>query len=318
MAKVKTRHQAKSTHATRHHGPRAFWSGTISFGLVSVPVNLFPANRARSVALRLLDADGTPLRRRFYCPKHERDVHPEHILRGYELPDGEYVIVTDEELESLEPRKTRDIDLTRFVEQSQVPAELFERGYFLTPAGDSTKAYRLLADAMERTGRIGIATFVMRGKEYLIAILAEEGILRAETLRFQDEIRGPDDIGLPEEGKVDSHAVSRFTQTIKNRRADKLNVGELKDEYSERLRALAEKKLKQGEDVVEAEEYQPTDEDVDEEEGDVDLLDTIRRSLHSSNGHGLGNGHARRSRRGHNGHRRQRSAPSRRQGAKQA
>jgi DNA end-binding protein Ku len=180
---------AKEKPQKKYHGARAFWSGTISFGLVSIPVNLFPANRSRSTGLRLLDKDGTPLRRRFFCPKDERDVHPEHVLRGYELENGEYVVVTDEELESLEPRKTRDIDLTRFVNKDDVPATLFERGYYLTPAGDSTKAYRLLAEVMEETGRVGIATFVMRGKEYLVAILAEDGIMRAETLRFQNEVR---------------------------------------------------------------------------------------------------------------------------------
>src|SRR5690606_22010540 len=97
-----------------------------------------------------------------------------------------FVVVTDEELEALAPEKSRDIDLRRFVDVGAIAPEMCERAYFLTPAGGSTKAYRLLAAAMERTGRAGIATFVMRGKEYLVAILAENGILRTETLRFAD------------------------------------------------------------------------------------------------------------------------------------
>jgi DNA end-binding protein Ku len=277
---------AKEKPQKKYHGARAFWSGTISFGLVSIPVNLFPANRSRSTGLRLLDKDGTPLRRRFFCPKDERDVHPEHVLRGYELENGEYVVVTDEELESLEPRKTRDIDLTRFVNKDDVPATLFERGYYLTPAGDSTKAYRLLAEVMEETGRVGIATFVMRGKEYLVAILAEDGIMRAETLRFQNEVRTPEDVGLPEKSRVSSQAVSKFAQAIKKLSKRELADNELKDDYAERLQRLAEKKLKSGEDVVEAKVSKASDEDVDEEDDEVDLLETIRRSLHARNGNG--------------------------------
>ena len=277
---------AATKHEKKYHGTRAFWSGTISFGLVSIPVNLFPANRSRSAALRLLDADGTPLRRRFFCPKHERDVHPEHVLRGYELENGEYVVVSDEELESVEPRKTRDIDLTRFVDQADVPPTWFERGYYLTPAGDSTKAYRLLAEVMEQTERVGIATFVMRSKEYLVAILAEAGILRAETLRFEDEIRSPEDIGLPEKSRARSEKVSKFVQAIKKQSANELDDNELKDTYAERLKALAEKKRKSGDDVVEAKEYELTDVDVDDEDEEIDLLETIRQSLHHRNGNG--------------------------------
>src|SRR5207248_7073669 len=110
-------------------------------------------------------------------------------------------VVTDEELERLAPEKSRDIDLRRFVEAEAIPPMYFERSYFLVPAGGSAKAYRLLAATMEETHRAGIATFVMRGKEYLVAILSENGILRAETLRFSDEIRSPEDVGLPEAPK---------------------------------------------------------------------------------------------------------------------
>src|SRR5690606_31886465 len=99
------------------------------------------------------------------------------ILRGYEWAEGEYVVVRDEELEAIEPKKTREIDLRRFVDLSEIPPLYFERTYFLTPDGNSNKAYRLLAEVMERKQRAGIATFVMRDREYLVAILAENGIL---------------------------------------------------------------------------------------------------------------------------------------------
>ena len=143
---------------------RPLWSGTISFGLVSVPVNMYPANRAGGVSLRMLDQDGTPLKRRFYCPRENREIHPEHIIRGYALESGEYVVVRDEELEALEPKKSRDIDLRLFVDAKDIDPMYFERAYFLAPASDSNKAYRLLASTMERLGQAGVSTLVMRGK----------------------------------------------------------------------------------------------------------------------------------------------------------
>ena len=177
----------------RGRQPRPFWSGTISFGLVSVPVNLFPAQRGDGVPLRLLDPEGRPLARRYYCPAEETELGGDEIVRGYEVEEGKYVVIRDEELEALEPEKTRDIDLRRFVDRAEIDPMFFDRAYFLTPGADSTKAYRLLAAALEETDRAGIATFVMRGKEYWVAILAEEGLLAAATLRFPAEIRSPEE-----------------------------------------------------------------------------------------------------------------------------
>jgi DNA end-binding protein Ku len=159
--------------------PRPFWSGAITFGLVSIPVNLFPANRQIRVSLRMLSPEGHPLSRRYYAPATGRELSDEQMVRGYEIEKDEYIVVTDEELERLAPERSRAIDLRRFVEANQIPALYFERAYFLVPSEACEKAYRLLATTMEKTKRAGIATFVMRGKEYLIAILAENGILRA-------------------------------------------------------------------------------------------------------------------------------------------
>eukprot|EP00913_Durusdinium_trenchii_P005670 g5288.t1 len=196
--------------------------------------------------------------------KEDRDVHPEHILRGYDVEDGEYVIVRDDELESLEPEKSRDIDLRRFVDLDEISPAYFDRPYFLTPAGDSTKAYRLLADVMEKTGRGGIATFVMRGKEYLVAILAERGLLRAQTLRFSEELRTPEDIALPEPIKTEKTMVSRMRKAIQSLHAKSIDPDELQDEYSKQLREPIERKLAAGDKPVETEERR-SDDDLDEE-----------------------------------------------------
>ncbi|MFY9570426.1 MAG: Ku protein, partial [Blastocatellia bacterium] len=214
---------------------RPFWSGTITFGLVSVPVDLYPANRSDGGSLRMLGPNGMPLARRYYSPETGRDLDDDQMVRGYPVSKKKYVVVTDEELERLAPEKTRDIDLRRFVEKDKIPPIYFERGYFLTPGRDTQKAYRLLAETMEDLGRVGIGSFVMRGTEYLVAILSENGILRAETLRFADELRSPADVGLPKRKKASNAALKRFESLIKKKTKDRLSPGEMKDKETERL-----------------------------------------------------------------------------------
>ena len=253
---------------------RSFWSGTITFGLVSIPVELFPANRSQGVSLRMVSPDGTPLARRYFCPKEERELDWDEIVRGYEIDDDRYVVVTDDELERLAPEKTRDIDLRRFVQASEIDPIYFERAYYLTPGGNSTKAYRLLAETMEQTGRAGIATFVMRGKEYLIAILAENGIMRAETLRFADEVRSAEDIGLPEPVKPKAAVVTKIEKAIARLGEKELDEDELVDRSSQQLLELVSEKEKSGEGVVQAPQGEA------EPGGDViDLMEVLKRSL---------------------------------------
>ncbi len=267
---------------------RAFWSGTITFGLVSIPVNLFPGTRSQRAALRMLADDGTPLQRRFFCEKQNREVDRDEIVRGYETAKGKYVVITDDELEALEPKKSRDIDMRRFVPAEDIDPLFFERSYYLAPAGESTKAYRLLAETMEKSKRAGIATFVMRGKEYLVAITAEDGLLRADTLRFADEIRSPKAVGLPEVPKVKAADVTKFRKMIKTNSSAKLAEKELEDEYSERIRKLAAKKEKKDEDVYELPEGFEDDGggDDDDDVQVIDLVEVLKRSLKSGNGSG--------------------------------
>ncbi|HEX7005285.1 MAG TPA: Ku protein [Trueperaceae bacterium] len=255
---------------------RPFWSGTIAFGLVSLPVGLFVANRGKSVSLRMVDQDGTPLSRKYFCPAEEKPLTSDEIVRGYEIEKDEFVVVTDEELEALAPEKSQEIDLRRFVPLADIDPVYFERAYFLAPAKGASKAYRLLARAMEDAGRAGIATFVMRGKEYLVAIIAERGILRAETLRFADELRTPDDIGLPTIEETDAKRVKSLTKQMAKLATDRLDRSQLVDWESRRLLELVDRKLKTGEDVVSApEELAP------EEEGEevVDLMQILKESL---------------------------------------
>ena len=260
-------------------GPRPLWSGTITFGLVSLPVNLYPANRPKPVSLRMVDNDGTPLARRYFCEKEERVLDYDELIRGYEVEKNEFVVVEDRELESLAPEKSQEIDLKRFVGLDEIDPMYFERAYFMTPDKGVTKAYRLLAESMEATGRAGIATFVMRGKEYLVAIIAEKGILRAETLRFAEELRTPDDIPLPEPSKADKNRVKAMQQAIDALVEEDLEREALQDQQSQRIIARAQEKLAHGEDVIAlGEEDEP---EVEPEQGGevIDLMQVLKQSL---------------------------------------
>jgi len=223
----------------------------------------------------MLGPDGQPLARKYYSQKTERDLDADEIVRGYEIKKDKYVIVTDEELERLAPEKTRDIDLKLFVPEESIPAIYFERGYFLTPAANSQKAYKLLAETMKKGGQAGVATFVMRGKEYLVAIFSDNGILRAETMRFADELRSPQDVDLPKKAKVPAASVRKFEKLISARAKKQFSTAKLEDEQAEKLLKLVKKKKSNRKNIVEV--------DVEDEtpaEGEViDLVAVLKRSL---------------------------------------
>ena len=254
-------------------GGRPFWSGTLTFGLVSVPVSLFPAARTVRTSLRMLGPDGQPLARKYYAEKTGKDLDADEVVRGFEITKEKFVIVTDEELERLAPEKTRDIDLKQFVPAESIPPIYFERGYFLTPAAGSQKAYKLLAETMDKSGLAGIATFVMRGKEYLVAIFSDKGILRAETMRFADELRSPADVGLPKKKEVSKATVTKFEKMIANKSKKQFSPAKLADKQTDSLLKLVKKKQSKRENVVKVEEEMETDHKV------VDLVKILKQSL---------------------------------------
>jgi DNA end-binding protein Ku len=274
MARKKaTRKKGNDKGESAARSARPFWSGTLTFGLVSVPVDLYPGNRTNRAPLRMLSPEGEPLARRYYSEKSGDDLKDDDMVRGFELEKDRYVIVTDEELERLAPEQSRDIDLRRFAPLEEISPLFFDRSYFLAPSEGSEKAYRLLAQTMEKQKLAGLATFVMRGKEYLVAIFPENGILRAETMRFVDEIRSPKEIGLPEKKKVSAATVKKFERLVAKHSVRHLPLKDLKDQQTEKLLKLVEKKRKQHKDIVEVEVPE-------REEGKVvDLMAALKKSL---------------------------------------
>jgi len=220
----------------------------------------------------MIGPDGEPLARKYYEEKSGKDLDADQMIRGYEVNKDKFVTVTDEELERLAPEKTRDIDLSRFVKEEAIPPVYFERGYYLAPAGSSEKAYRLLAEAMKERGVVGIATFVMRGKERVVAIISDREILRAETMRFPDEIRSFKAVGLPEKKDVKAATVKKFETLIKKKAKKTFTPG--KDEETAELLKLVKKRQSKPGNVVQIKDYQR------EKEGEVvDLVQVLKRSL---------------------------------------
>jgi DNA end-binding protein Ku len=262
---------------------RPFWSGTLSFGLVSVPVDLYPATRAARIGLRMLGPEGTPLTRRFFCPEHDKELDSDDLVRGYEYKPGKYVKVSDEELEALEPKKSRDIDLRHFVATDAIDPVYFDRSFFLMPSGDSGKAYQLLAQVMEKSERAGIATFVLRDREYLVAIFARDGVLTAEALRFHDEVRGADLLGISKKAKADPSAVKQYAALISKHGQGKFDPTKIHNEHNEALRELASKKAKSKKNVIQTgAAVGGEDEEASESAETVDLMRMLKQSLKAS------------------------------------
>jgi DNA end-binding protein Ku len=181
---------------------RPLWSGSLSFGLVNVPVALFSATRDRDVHFQLLHApDCSPIETRRVCAAEEKPVPWPEIARGYELPDGEWVLLTDEDLQAAAPRQSRTIDIERFVEVAEIDPVYFDRSYLLVPADEgAARAYALLSETMRDSGKAALGRFVMRAKERLVAIRVRDRALTLTTMLFGDEVRSSAEIAAEIDG----------------------------------------------------------------------------------------------------------------------
>lgn len=224
--------------------PRAIWTGTITFGLVNVPVKLYAATRSKDIRFNQLHAtDGARIQVRRFCAEEGVEVANEEIVRGYEVRPGEYVIVTDEELAALAPELTEGIEIQEFVELREIDPVYFEHSYYLAPDKGGQKAYALLRQAMERSQRVAIGRVVMRGREYLTAIRAAGPALVMSTLYYADEVVPLQELeGLPgEEVKASEREVAMAQQLI-DALAAPFEPEKYRDEYREAVLRLIEEK----------------------------------------------------------------------------
>jgi DNA end-binding protein Ku len=223
--------------------PDVLWSGTISFGLVAIPVNMVPATHERRVAFHLLhDEDNARLQRTMFCPAHNKPIHPEHVVRGFEVAPDQYVVVQEEELEALAPERSRTIEIAEFVARDAIDPIYYNRTYYLVPDG-ADKAYQLLVAALAESQRAGIGRVVMHEREYLVAIRSAADALCLSTLHFPEEIVAPGDLGL-KGAKVDENDLRLMEKTIQEM-SGQFNPRKYKDKYRESvLKLLSRKKLR--------------------------------------------------------------------------
>ena len=185
--------------------PRAIWSGAISFGLVNIPVKLYSAVSRKTVRFHQIDAESGARVRQKRVGADGEEVAYEQIVKGYEIGPDRYVTITPEELESLEPQKTRTIDIEDFVDLEDIDPIFYDHPYYLAPDTGAAKAYRLLVDAMEDSGKVANARVVLRSKEHLVAIRPRAGVLAMETMLFADAVISPDALDeLSGDGEVET------------------------------------------------------------------------------------------------------------------
>ncbi len=251
---------------------RALWSGSLSFGLVNVPVQLVSAARDLDYHFRQLhEKDKVPVEQRRFCSKDDEEVIWEEVAHSYDL-NGKQVVVTDEELGSVQPRKTRTIDIEAFVDLADVDPVYFDHPYFLVPAGDSEgtlRAYRLLVETMGAQERVALGRFVMRTKEYLVAVRAREGALALTTMLFGDEVRPTK--GIETGGKKPSKKqLDNAVAIIEELSAD-WDPASYTDCYRERLKRVIDDKRKRKTIHVPKPEKEP--------QPAPDLMDALERTL---------------------------------------
>jgi DNA end-binding protein Ku len=233
--------------------PSAIWTGSISFGLVTVPVRLVSATKSLDVRFNQLDADtGARIRLRRVSDATGEEVPNEKIVKGYEIEPGQYVIIEPEEIAALQPKKSRAIDIEDFVDLSEIDPVYFEQPYYLIPDKDAAKPYRLLVEVMNELGKVAVGRFVLRSKEALVAIRPVDGVLLLETMRYADEVLAADrDAPLAEPDTEPSERELDMARQLVNALAGKFDPEKYKDEYRDELLALIERKAA-GEEIVAA------------------------------------------------------------------
>ena len=232
--------------------PRAIWSGAISFGLVNVPVKLYSATAPKTVRFNQLHAaDGGRLRQKRVCSLDGAEVPYEEIAKGYEIAPDRYVVITQEELDALDPRATKTIDIEEFVDLAEIDPVFYDSAYHVAPATGGAKAYRLLLSAMEEAGKVAIGRFVLRTRQQLCALRPAGGVITLSTMLYGDEVNAPDRLDELE-ALADVEASERELQMARQlveSLSGPFRPDQFRDEYRERVLELIERKAA-GEEVA--------------------------------------------------------------------
>jgi DNA end-binding protein Ku len=239
--------------------PRSIWTGAISFGLVNVPVKLYSAVSKKTVRFHQLhEKDGVRIQQKRFCPADGEEVPYESIVKGYEITPDQYVIIEPGELEAIEPRKTKTIDIEDFVDQEDIDPIYYDHPYYLMPGTGAAKPYKLLVDAMEDAQKVGIARVVIRQKEQLVALRPANGVLAMSTMNFADEVVDTDKFDdKPDDVETSDRELDMAKQLIDSLSSE-WEPEKYHDTYRERVLELIEQKAEGKEIAVQpVEEPQP-------------------------------------------------------------
>jgi Ku protein len=264
---------------------RSIWKGAVSFGLVSIGVKLYSATEDKDIRFNQVHAaDGGRIKYKRVCSIDGEEVEYADIAKGYELPDGEVIILTDEDFDELPLNSRREIEVLEFVDQDEIDPIHFEKTYYLEPDGPAARPYVLLRDALENAGQVAITKIAIRNRESLAAMRVREGVLVLHTMRWPDEIREPDFGFLDEDITVRPQEL-QMAEALISSMSGSFDPGEFSDEYRAALTALLEAKQTGGE-VVQPEEPEDAGAAV------VDLMSALRRSVERARGGAADDGDA--------------------------
>ena len=255
---------------------RTIWNGSLSFGLVTIPVGLAVAQQRQDVAFRTLHREcGTPIKQKRFCPLHERDVEADELVKGWELAKGQYVLVEESDLESAELKRSRSIELVRFVPLADVDPLYFDRGYYLAPASDPVgrRPYALLLQALHETGMAAVGRFVLWSKENLCLVRPLEGALLLETLYYAEDIRSRAEIvEAVEEVEIKEAELTMARQLVESLSGE-FDPADYQNEYRGELRAMLDAK-QAGREIVQPEPLP--------EAPVIDLMDALKQSIEAA------------------------------------
>ena len=252
---------------------RTIWNGSISFGLVNIPIGLALATQRDDVSFRTLHREcGTPIKQKRWCPHHEREVEPDELVKGWEVAKGEYVLVEEADLESVALQRSQSIEILRFVKLEDVDPVYFDRTYYLSPAAADAarRPYVLLLRAMQETGMAAVGKFVLWGKENLCLIRAQGEALALELLFFADDVRAKDEIEDAVQSVDLKDAELNLAEQVINSLVGEWSPTDFENEYRRDLRTMLEAKLS-GEKIARPEPVAETPV--------VDLMEALRRSV---------------------------------------
>jgi DNA end-binding protein Ku len=260
---------------------RGLWKGAISFGLVNVPVELFSAEkRSSELDLTMLDKrDLAPVGYKRYNKSTGEDVAWAEIVKGYEYDDDKYVVLSDEDFRRANVEASKTVDIQAFVDLQDIPPLFFETPYYLAPGKRGEKAYALLRDAMKKSGKAGIATVVIRTRQYLAAVIAQDEVLIMDTLRYAGEIKGVEELGIPNGALHQKASAKELDMALRliDDMSEKWQPDKFKDTYRDDLMARVREKIKQGqtEEITEPEKADraPAGADV------IDLMALLKKSV---------------------------------------